>query len=362
MAVERSSAVTFWCARPDRSSILLSLAVALLMACPYAGTAAFADQPEVAWTEDFATDPVAAGRFAVQPVEFAGRFTYDSGNTRLTAHYDTYQPTAWYMKPLGRTLGRFDDFEFSVTFSIDGDTFSAVGLGQIAWGLINSQTTGPNRAGCEGEGPNAFDCVTFDYFPGLEKPTIGPTIIHTDMGQPFWDSIEFDWAAETIIDATKGDEGILPDQTYTLHVAYQGFGQVATLTVRQGDRLLNINVDGAGGYGGTDGDPTTIQTHVITDAPFAVDAFALATWGIPCLPGPVIADVDFLRIEFFAPAFLQGDMNGDGFVDGRDIGPFLESLMASQADPWAIARGDFSGNGALDMADIQPFVDKLTQP
>jgi hypothetical protein len=337
-----------------------------LFLCLQAASIASGGMPQVAWIEDFATNPIANNRFGLDPMNAVDRFAYGSGQALLTVHYNSYQPSAWCFRPIdpatSRTLGRYDDFEFSVAFRIRSENLSTEGFAQIAWGLINSQTTGKDRAGCSPAGPYAYDCVTFDYFPTTGYTTLAPTIIHSDAAQGFWSSIDFSMGAETLISQAGGEEGITPDQIYTARLRFDGFWQVATLTIRRGDHMLGINVDGASGYGGPDSDPTTIQTFVYIDSDFTVDTFALTAWEDTCPYAPVIADVDVFRIEFLAPAVLPGDMNHDGLVDGRDIGPFLEALMSSQFTAGAVARGDFSGNGTLDPADIAPFAGTLTQP
>ena len=344
--------------------------MALLVLCLHhaSATLIFADTPALAWTEDFATDPVAAGRFTISPAEFASRFTYDSNQALLTAHYDTALPTVWYMRPLdpagGRTLGRYDDFEFSVTFRIQGAEFDPNGYGQIAWGLLNSQTTGEDRPGCLSPPESfAYDTLSLDYFPNSAYETLCPTIIHSDTGIGTYESMDFAAGAETWIQDTAGDEGLVPDTIYVARVAYDGLRQIATLTIRQGDRLLNINADGGQRPGGPDSDPTTIQNQVYVPSDFVLDSFALTAWEDTCAGGFfVAAGLDIFSIEFLAPAVQLGDMNHDGLVDGRDIDPFVKALLSADPTSGELARGDFDANGVLDLVDVGLLVTRLTQP
>lgn len=358
---------------------MLHLVAALVVLLGATRPALAAPGSEVAWVEDFASDPVAAGRFVVRPAEATDRFTYDAGEASLTAHYDTLLATAWYLRPIdpasGRVLGRYDDFEFAVTFRVCGEGFFADpwGFAQIAWGLVNSQTTGPDRAGGSA-GPFAFDCVTFDYFPNVSPlyggPTIGPTIIHSDNGAGFFANIDFAFGAETTIKPAAGDESIQLDTVYTARVSYDGLAETATVTIRQGETALAIGThgkdmeDGKEGYGGFDGDPATIQTPLSIDNAFIVDSFALTAWQDTFSPyyASVIADVDIWRIEFHAPAVVLGDMNRDGLADGNDIGPFVQALTASEPAGGLVYRGDFTGDGVLDLEDVPGFVAVLTQP
>jgi len=328
-----------------------------------------ADGP-IAWVEDFADDPVSAGRFAVPAGHDAGRFAYTVGGP-LTVHYDTLLPTAWYVRPLdagnGRRLNRYDDFAFSVRFRIRSEGFFADpwGFAQVAWGLINSETTGQDRAGGSA-GPYAFDCVTFDYFPNVTAwggPTLGVTAIHGDDGAGFYSNIDFAFGAETDLNAAAGDAVPVLDAIYLAEVAYDGVEQVATLTLREWPSLtpLAINIQGQGGYGGYDSDPTTIQTPILIDNGFQVDSFALTAWQDTYSPSgsSVIADVEFYEVSFQAAAVPLGDVHVDRMVDGRDIAVFVDLLLAATPDPDLVARGDFSGDGVLDLADVGPFIAAL---
>lgn len=333
-----------------------------------------ADGP-ISWIEDFADDPVSAGRFAVPAGHDPGRFAYATGGP-LTVHYDTGPlplSTAWYVRPLdaaqGRRLNWYDDFTFSVRFRVRSEGFFAdpSGFAQIAWGLINSETTGEDRAGGS-SGPYAFDCVTFDYFPNVTAwggPTLGASVIHSDDGEGFFSNIDFAFGLETDINTSAGDAAPALDVIYLAEVAYDGVQQVATLTLRDWPTLtpLPINTQGQGGYGGFDGDPTTIQTPVLIDNRFVVDSFALTAWQDTYSPfgSSVVADVEFFEIAFHAPPVPLGDVNVDRLVDGRDIAALIELLFAATPDPDLVARGDFTGDGLLDAADVAPFIAALLE-
>ncbi|MFQ5423417.1 MAG: hypothetical protein ACE5F9_05490 [Phycisphaerae bacterium] len=344
------------------SGLLLAAAAGGAIAQPGGG---------ISWVETFADDPLAAGRFAVGAGQDGARFSYDAVGQFLTVHYDTILPTAWYQRPLdpagGRVLGRYDDFDFFVTFRIRSGGFFADpnGFAQIAWGLLSSQTTGEDRAGGS-SGPFAFDVVSFDYFPNVTAfggPTLGPTVVHGDDGSGFFANIDFTFGAETDINTTVGDENLALDVMYTAHVAYRGADQTATVMVSGPAMPMLINADGAGGPGGFDGDPTTIQTLAVIDRPFTVDRFALMAWQDTFSPfgSSIIADVDIHRIAFSAPPVLVGDVNLDGHIDGMDIEPFVTLLLSGNVDPSLAARGDFDGDGVFDIADRPGFVAALLQ-
>ncbi|HVP09989.1 MAG TPA: hypothetical protein VMV94_02255 [Phycisphaerae bacterium] len=312
------------------------------------------------------------GRFYIEPAEEGGRFTYAAGQAMLTTHYNTAEPSAWYVRPIDptgiRSLSRRDDFEFSVTFRVRSEDFLAdpEGYAQIAWGLLNSQTTGIDRSyGLVG--PYAFDCVTFDYFPNVNAvfggPSIGSAVLYSNNGTDLYPAISF--AMEPEGEIGPDDESIALDTIYTARVVFDAMTQLATVTLRDGDRFLLMNADTSTIPGGLDGDPTTIQTEMLSTAErdFRVDSFALTAWNdYWCSSPSVVADVEITRIEFSAPALHVGDLNRDGLVDGRDVEPFLSALLLPNPSPGILARGDFTGDGALDLADLQPFVERLMQP
>jgi hypothetical protein len=333
----------------------------------------FAAPGDIAWTENFANDPIVAGRFHIPAGHDGSRFTYNGAEPRLTVHYDTILPTAWYTRPIdaasSRTLGLCDDFQFSVTFRVRSAGFFADPghYAQIGWGLLNSSTTGIDRSG-GGGGSYAFDVVAFDYFANVSPlfggPTLGPVLIHSNTGKGFFGAIEFSFGDETEIDTSQGDAGIGLDTLYTSSVAYDGGSQIATLRLMHGATPQAINANGAGGAGGFDDDPTTTQTFVFSPAAFEVDSFSLMAWQdtFNTDSSSVTADVDIHAITFFAPAFLKGDMNRDGFVNGADIDLFVETLLSQAQTPCEILRADFSEDSNATTADIPAFLGALLTP
>lgn len=330
---------------------------------------------DISWVEDFVDDPVIAGRFEVPVGHDASRFDYDNGGPLLTIHYNTSEPTAWYLRPIDanqpRTLGRCEDFEFTVTFRIKSMGFIAdpASFAQIGWGLINSQTTGEDRVGGSLNGPYAFDSVTLDYYPNVTSfggPTLGATIWHSDVGDDYFSSFDFPFGPESDINTAFGDEPPALDTVYTAGVTYDSGAQTATQTVQGTSSFLGINTDGGGGAGGPDSDAATIQTALFVNTPFTVDTFALTAWEDtydfdPQTPS-VVADVDVMEITFFARTLVKGDMNRDGRVDGADIAMFVDTLLAAQPAPCAVQRADFTNDAAATTDDIPDFEAALLAP
>jgi len=58
-----------------------------------------------------------------------------------------------------------------------------------------------------------------------------------------------------------------------------------------------------------------------------------------------------LNIDSFV-RILNGDMNDDGAVNGLDVNPFVEALLAGSTD----YRGDMNDDGMINGLDVDPFV------
>ncbi|MFH1419816.1 MAG: endonuclease [Planctomycetota bacterium] len=58
----------------------------------------------------------------------------------------------------------------------------------------------------------------------------------------------------------------------------------------------------------------------------------------------------------------SGDVNDDGYVDGRDIGPFVEEFLNPTAPSPTACRADMDAQGDVDVVDIPLFVDALSAP
>ena len=56
------------------------------------------------------------------------------------------------------------------------------------------------------------------------------------------------------------------------------------------------------------------------------------------------------------PAFIPGDVNGDGVVNLQDVAPFVELLTNGNYLPAA----DINGDGTVDLLDVQLLIDLLT--
>jgi hypothetical protein len=322
------------------------------------------------FVETFADDPVAAGRFVLADgPETAGRFVHEAPGA-MKAHYDTRLATARLVRPLGRTLTAADAFTCRATLTIQSQGFFAdtTHIAQIAFGLMNTQTTGIDRVyGSQG---GAYDLVSFDYYPNLTSfggPSLGPTIINSySSSKSFPASINFTFGPETASDPAylqiPQDVLIGRDEVLTVELRYEPATRRLMLRVFRDGPALNINNVGKNYVlGGSDGDPTTIITQ-LTGVGFSVDAFGILLWrDYSSSTSSVIADVVYNQVEVSWPSF--GDFDGDGDVDEDDYALFEECASGpgvSLAAGCGMRDGD--GDGDVDQSDFGKFQAMLTGP
>ncbi|MCH8923546.1 MAG: hypothetical protein IIA67_10420 [Planctomycetes bacterium] len=279
--------------------------------------------------ERFVDNPFVAGRASVDGD--AGRFAHRP--SALLAHYDTALATTKLSWPLGQSFSQSTDFSYSFEFTLRGDTLAASpdAFAQLSFGLTNSITTGNDRVG--GNGGDAFDVVTVDYFPNVSPvfggPSLGPSLIETNRGGNFFDHLQFPFGAESQLD----DEGELPlptDVRLTAHVTYAAQDKRLTLQMLGPGGLLPINEIGGrfGEVGGEDGDVTTIELFMPQAVRFSVDSASILLWQDTFAPpgeSTVRADLDFHAIRVFDEIVLPSwgrppsDLTGDGWVDFDDL-------------------------------------------
>lgn len=331
------------------------------------------------YVETFTNDPVAGGRFLLHDGEgTAWRFVHQMATQSLRAHYDTGLPTARLIYPLGRTLTQTDAFTCRATFTIRHEGFYADDghIAQIAFGLMNMQTTGIDRV--YGFYGGAYDLVSFDYYPNVSDafggPSLGPTIISGDSGVGFFGSINFSFGQETTLDGPDSDCNLSPgddfimseaggdDRMLTAELKYAPDTQSIALRVFENGEALDINNIGENCQpGGRDVDTTTIVT-LLTGAGFSVDALGILLWrDYSSTTSSVIADVDYHRLEVWWPSF--GDFDGDGDVDHDDDALFNQ-CASGPGVPYAAGceLRDGDGDGDVDQSDFGKFQTMFTGP
>ena len=330
-----------------------------LMAVAGAVGAARGSGAELTFVESFDDDPIAAGRFVVRGD--ADRFIALPG--ALTALVDTKEPTALLLHPLERVVTPAVELRLEVDLVILSDGFSTIAntFAQMAFGLVNSVTTGDDRVG--GAAADGFDVMSIDYFPNVSPlfggPTLGPIRIASERGQSLFEAIQNGFAFGPETDLTL--EGPLPldtPLTFVLHYVPSSDATMQTLTleVHSPDGPLPINREGQHlSPGGPDGDETTIQA-VMANAPFALDSVGILLWedtfsgGRSTLTAAVRFDELRLRVHW---PDRPGDADLDGDVDLADFLAFVACFHGAGVPIDAgCAWADFDADGDADLADL----------
>lgn len=137
----------------------------------------------------------------------------------------------------------------------------------------------------------------------------------------------------------NGTVGVAYNQTLS---AGGGVGPF-TWTLQSGALPAGLSLSSGGVISGT---PTTAET-----ADFTVQA----TDSAGC------SGTQALQITIAGPqtCILLGDLNGDGFVNGLDIQPFVDCLTTGSTSLGNCACGGFSGDRIVDMADMPLFINAL---
>ncbi len=64
----------------------------------------------------------------------------------------------------------------------------------------------------------------------------------------------------------------------------------------------------------------------------------------------------FTDLLMYGGAPLMGDVNGDRVVDGLDVRFFMRVALGQDQDPKHVRAADFDGNGIVDEMDLYPFI------
>jgi hypothetical protein len=254
-------------------------------------------------------DVVVSSDFSTNPAPADPRFTFNSADGTLTAHYNTSLPTdkLVFPFPAGRSFTAADSFNVATRFKINSANFSAdpFGFAQIALGLLNTTTTGNDRSGGIGHdfsatpvnygtSGNTYDLVAFDYFPNVSptfaSPTLSPTIISSKTGtEPAFSDVYAPFGAQSALN-DPGESAPALDTFYNTLLSYNAQSRRIAISISSDSAPLLINAGG-----GPDGDPFTIDYTVPSGINFNVNAYALTLWTDSYADfGPsVVADVVF---------------------------------------------------------------------
>jgi hypothetical protein len=228
----------------------------------------------------------------------------------LDVHLNSSLPTVRFQRPLGVTLTDTNSFTLSVIFSFTVTSAPADQDMQIAFGLVNSSTTGGNRTGSPGiyTDDNTFSTVEFNYFPNDNPydPTLTPTVFGAQ--KPGLDAFGnstaiYDYFSELGYH-TNGITALPTDVTLQAILNYDG--TCKTITLRMGQ----VNPDGSVTTLDTELPPLNISlTNSLdsydTNFPFVVDSLAVMAYndGFTTSDDPsLVGDLKFQRFSFWSPA------------------------------------------------------------
>lgn len=141
---------------------------------------------------DLRRDPAKSG--AVLTGVDDGRFDW-SAPEGLSALFDSTLPSSRLALPLGRSLTGADSFALEVELELLAIEGGPDDFMQLAFGLINSATTGLNRTGTTAPPPiffiddsDTYDQIELGYFPNVTffgGPTLQPAVFGEQVGSPF---------------------------------------------------------------------------------------------------------------------------------------------------------------------------------
>jgi Phosphoesterase family/Immunoglobulin I-set domain len=136
-------------------------------------------------------------------------------------------------------------------------------------------------------------------------------------------------------------------------------GDAVTLTVSAAGtsplsyqwRIGGVNLSDGGSISGATTSGLTIDPVGLGDA----GSYDVVVTN-PCGPSTSLA-----ASLIVCPQAPNGDLNGDGFVDGGDIAPFVGAVLIGSTAASDLCPGDFSLNLVVDEADSPAFVSALLQ-
>jgi hypothetical protein len=274
----------------------------------------------VSFTENFSSNPFApAGNWSfgigdnsntqvVWNIAAPPVYTGDATG-ELDVHLNSSLPSVRFQRPLGVTLTDTNSFTLSTVFSFNVITAPGDQLMQIAFGLVNSATTGGDRTGSATNftSDNVFSTIEFDYFPNVSTiyggPDLSPTVFGAQAGpgdDAFANIASIFGDVSDLGTHTKGITSLPQNVTLQAVLNYDGDTRTITITMAQ------INPDGSGTCLDTELPPLNlVAAGYDTNFPFVVDSLAIMAYNDgftdPSDPSLVV-DLKFQRLSFWTPA------------------------------------------------------------
>ena len=176
------------------------------------------------WHEDFSTDPGLHGWSVHGDMSL---FTWDAGNQRLAATWDSTRTNTFFLHRLGTVLARTDAFRFRFRIRLDEvRSLGGSGTFQLAVGLLRSQEAlAPKFLRGSGVNPTSGprDLVEFNYFPagGAITPTFAAVAVGTN---------NLRWAMANLFPLE-----LTPEDLFQVEIALDADRQVLSLSVSRND-------------------------------------------------------------------------------------------------------------------------------
>jgi hypothetical protein len=281
--------------------------------------------------DDFATSPFIGngGSWAVEGDGLTtGQFVYDATSHALITHVDSRLATTKLVRPLPRSLGGSDSFEFGALLLIDSNGFHASPYAyfEIAFGLTNSHTTGTDRAGVGSGNDDTYDTVEWDFFPNISPlfggPSVGPTVIGGRAGDAWYENFAFNFGLDTDL-RDEIAAGLLPatglplDTFLRVRLKYDGQTKMVSLDMRAYQngawRTLPVRV------------PPTDASGL--DPAFLVDRMAISLYYDPM--NPSAADPSATATVRYFQTYVQSAAGHQGTdADQKAIAPNNGNVIA----------------------------------
>jgi hypothetical protein len=216
-------------------------------------------------------------------------------------------PTARLQRRLGVTLTDTNSFTLSTVFSFNVISAPGDQEMQMAFGLVNSSTTGGDCTGSPTNftSDNVFSAVEFEYFPNVLTLYGGPSLIPTVFGaqEPGGDAFANSAAIygyPTILgDHTNGVTALPQNVTLQAILAYDGATKTLFLTMNQ------VNANGSVTFLDMEVPPLDLVANGYdTNFPFVVDSLAIMAYndGFTTTNDiSLVADLTFQRFSFWTP-------------------------------------------------------------
>jgi len=275
----------------------------------------------VSLTENFSSNPFApAGNWSFgignnSNTQFVWNATAPPAYTgdatgAFNVHLNSSLPTARLQRPLGVILTDTNSFTLSAVFSFTITSAPDDQQMQIAFGLINSSTTGGDRTGSATNytSDNVFSTVEFDYFPNVSTlyggPTLTPTVFGAQAGpgdDAFGNLAAIFGDASDLGTHTQGITSLPQNVTLQAVLNYDGDTRTISLTMGQ------VNPDGSVTCLDTELPPVNLVAagYYDTNFPFIVNSLAIMAYndGFTSVDDPsLVADLQFQQFDFTTSA------------------------------------------------------------